>query len=148
MMIEKLDCPICGENCESLGHGGFTIGSYCDRCLSQIKEEHFQNVRDVKIVNLTPHPIVVSGVTFESDGVARVSITQEVIGNIGQFKMSKNNFGQVEGLPEPRENTYYVVSGLVLTALAGSRDDVIGPDTGATARRENGQIVEVFGFVK
>ena len=43
----------------------------------------------------------------------------------------------VEGLPEPIDGgTLYIVSVVVLTALKGSRVDVVCPDTGKTAVRD------------
>jgi hypothetical protein len=54
----------------------------------------------------------------------------------------------VDGIPATAEGVTYIVSGMVLDALAGSRlADVVAPDTGADAIRENGQIVAVRGFV-
>jgi hypothetical protein len=53
----------------------------------------------------------------------------------------------VEGLPDPVAGVVYIVSGRVLSELAGSRPDVVSPDTGPDAIRENGQIKAVRGFV-
>jgi hypothetical protein len=44
---------------------------------------------------------------------------------------------------------YLIVSGMVLDALAGGRPDVVAPDTGPDAvRDEKGHIVAVLGFVE
>ena len=50
-----------------------------------------------------------------------------------------DSFGEVQGLPEPAEGTYYVVSAMVLTALHGSRSDVLG--VSEYVRNEAGQVV-------
>ena len=105
-----------------------------------------------KLVNLTPHDIVVR----KADGdlmvppsglVARVTTSQEVVGDIDGVPIVRTIFGEVQGLPDPELDTVYIVSSLVLGALKGSRSDVVSPDTGPTAiRNEAGQIVAVTRF--
>ena len=104
----------------------------------------------MELINLTPHSIVVEGLgTFESKGLARVSTTQNVVGNINGIDLVETVQGQVEGLPEIEEGKMYIVSGMVLSALKGSRADVIAPDTGSTAiRNEKGQIIAVTRFTR
>ncbi len=119
-------------------------------------------------VNLTPHEIAVE-VTVQDpvqiqnltqiDGPfallrippepvsARVSTVEEVVGlsDAGGLIVcvSKHTFGQIEGLPEPKPDTIYIVSGMVRDALEG-RQDVLAPDTGKTAvRGSNGQVAYV-----
>lgn len=117
--------------------------------LSEKKE-----VQAVEIINCTPHKIVVisNEVTTEyatSETVARVSTTQKVVGNINGIDLVETVHGQVEGLPEMEEGKMYIVSGMVLSALKGSRADVIAPDTGSTAiRNEKGQIIAVTRFTR
>jgi hypothetical protein len=110
-----------------------------------------------KFVNCTPHALTVVGlgVLPASGMVARVATVREAQpGFLMQaspcefrVRLVRQAFGQVEGLPAPAPDTVYVVSGMVLSALAGSRLDAVAPDTGADAVRENGQIVAVRGFV-
>ena len=105
----------------------------------------------MNIVNLTPHAIVVqlpdgTRRTFPPSGrVARVATRQVPLTDIDGIPTVLQTFGPVEGLPEPELDTFFLVSALVLGRAA--RADVIAPDTGATAIRENGQIVAVRGFV-
>lgn len=78
---------------------------------------------------------------------ARVSTVEEVVGlsDAGGLivTVSKHTFGQIEGLPEPKPDTIYIVSGMVRDALEG-RQDVLAPDTGKTAvRSSNGQVAYV-----
>ena len=108
-------------------------------------------------INLTPHSIFVTihpdflddrGLEYPASGqIARVAAIREVAADLGPHRVMRQSFGQVEGLPEPSPNTVYIVSGMVLSALAGSRGDVVAPDTGPDAIRNNGQIVAVRGFV-
>jgi hypothetical protein len=56
----------------------------------------------------------------------------------------RQHFGQIENLPEPTDGVIYITSSLV--AQAAQRVDVVSPDTGPTAIRENGQIVAVRGL--
>ena len=104
----------------------------------------------MKFVNLTPHALTVEGlgVIAVSGAVARVSVAQRDMGTRGGVRLRQSVKGMVEGIPTPAEGVTYIVSGMVLDALAGSRlADVVAPDTGADAIRENGQIVAVRGFV-
>ena len=109
------------------------------------------------LINLTPHPIVVRtngvGITIPTSGqVARVTSRQELASEIDiygiKIPVQRTIFGQVEGLPDPQPDTIYIVSGLVMSALKGTRPDVVQPDTSPTGaiRNENGQIVAVCGF--
>ena len=104
----------------------------------------------MELINLTPHSVVVEGLgTFESGGLARVSTTQKVVGNINGIDLVETAQGQVEGLPEMEEGKMYIVSGMVLGTLKGSRVDVVAPDTGNTAiRNEKGQIIAVTRFTR
>lgn len=78
---------------------------------------------------------------------ARVSTVEEVVGlsDAGGLivTVSKHTFGQIEGLPEPKPDTIFIVSGMVRDALDG-RPDVLAPDTGKTAvRNQQGQVAYV-----
>ena len=112
---------------------------------------------EVTIVNCTPHAIVLrdeNGVdtTFPPSGIkARCASVQE---DDFFFRMALgypvvvNKTGEVEDLPEPVWHTCYIVSSMVAQhpSIAGIRLDVVAPDTGATAIRENGQVVAVRRF--
>jgi len=107
-----------------------------------------------KLVNLTPHTVtLVCGnktVDIQPSGqVARVSATAQQVGTITidgfDFPVVKTVFGDVQGLPEPAENTIYIVSTLVLSAAQG-RNDLVAPNTGAAIRDADGKIVGVPGF--
>jgi hypothetical protein len=114
----------------------------------------FKGIKMSKIVNYTPHTISVldkstgNTTSYPSSGVARVSCVPTLVDSIGGIPVSSQEFGEITGLPEFEVGTYVVVSGMVLAALKGSRIDVVGPDTGPTAVRENGQVVAVTGFVR
>ena len=81
-----------------------------------------------KIINLTPHQIIIFNermqVTriLESEGAARVSEQREASSEIDGIPLVYKTFGEVEGLPEPQEGIYYVVSNLVRTALPDRKD--------------------------
>lgn len=106
---------------------------------------------DFNIVNLTPHAI---NIVSEEDDINLTIPASGVVARVASTvtKLDKGFFttayGDVEGLPEPVEGTVYVVSGLVLSALAGSREDVYAPATTLAARNEAGQIVSVPGLVR
>jgi len=103
----------------------------------------------VKIVNLTPHPINLSLQNNKraeippSGIVARVEEKTETIGKIqvgdGNIPVIRKTLGRVENLPEPREDTIYIVSLIVAQALSGSRSDVY--IIGESIRDEQGRVI-------
>jgi len=111
------------------------------------------------LVNLTPHPIVLRNAsgeewTIASSGVARVTSTPGALGVVSGIPIpvaSATVYGAVEGLPPQIEGVGYVVSGLVLSALKGTRSDVYGPGTGpndGAIRNDKGHIVAVTRLVR
>lgn len=99
----------------------------------------------MKFRNYTPHEIVLNdGRRFQSEGVARVASSFTEFNNEG---ICRQEFGEVEGLPEPKEGVKLIVSAMVLSA--SNRDDLVAPATGHpdTKRNEKGHIVSVPGFV-
>ncbi len=96
------------------------------------------------IVNLTPHNVVVAGVTYPASGqVARVSASFTLI--VDGF--CQQVFGDIIDLPAPQDDTLYIVSGMVFGAT--DRNDVIAPATGHpdTVRNDRGHIVNVPAFL-
>lgn len=113
----------------------------------------------IKLVNLTEHPVrLVSeeengGVVFvaPSGDVARVSVKStpqahlniHTEGGVIAAPVVLREFHEVTGLPKPKENTFFVVSSIVLAACP-ERTDLLAPDTGPeSVIRKDGQIVGV-----
>ena len=74
-----------------------------------------------KIINLTPHvvSIIKDGdivAQFPSEGIARASQQAEHVGELDGIELVTMKFGEPEELPDPVEETYYVVS--IITANA------------------------------
>lgn len=109
-----------------------------------------------QFINLTPHAIVVENAdgvrtTYPASGqVARVAVTRQEVPTSSGYRLIRQKFGLVENLPASADmapDTFYIVSALVMSALGQDCDNVVAPDTGPDALRENGQIVAVRGFV-
>ena len=106
-------------------------------------------------INCTPHALTVEGLgTLPASGhIARCATVRTPCewgleeNEAPMVRLVAQKMGAVDGLPAPSWGVFYVVSALVLGALNGSRPDVVAPDTGPDAIRENGQIVAVRGFV-
>ena len=111
----------------------------------------------MKLFNATPHKIVVYAsssatkptVIIEATGVvARVSsMMTEVdhsVGDLLRIPVSRAEFGDVVGLPEPTVGIVYVVSGMVLDAVGKDRTDLLAP--GELRRAPDGQILGCIGF--
>ena len=103
------------------------------------------------MLNLTPHAITIrtqaGDVTFPPSGqVARVSTVATDTGMVvAGVRVIRNTYGPVTGLPV--DGTPCIVSGMVLAALPPGTPNVFAPATGATAIRENGQVVAVVELV-
>jgi hypothetical protein len=106
----------------------------------------------MKFVNLTPHNVTVrpdGGTEIRipaSNSVARCQVISEKVAELNDIPVVRQVFGTPQGIPEPDEHgsVRYITSTLV--AQAANRSDVVSPDTGPTAYRENGQVVAVRGF--
>jgi len=106
----------------------------------------------MKIVNLTPHDVVIVNDNSEeikrypaSGQVARVNTQAEPIGEVDGIQVVRTKYGDVDGLPDKQPDTVYLVSLVVAQALRGSRTDVYVPDTGpgSVVRDDKGQIIGV-----
>lgn len=98
-----------------------------------------------KILNLTPHPIVLlrgdEKRVIESAGQVRLAAVTVGAGSIetpdGVVALTKTVFGEPKGLPAPEEDTYYIVSQLIKSALP-EREDLLVP--AEVVRDETGNI--------
>ena len=103
-----------------------------------------------KIINLTAHNvnIVCSNgdvITFSPSGtVARCTQTTTQIGCVNGIPLTQTSFGVVVDLPQPQEDTIFIVSRLVLNACKGVRDDLIVPND--IVRDEQGNIIGCKSF--
>ena len=111
------------------------------------------NGEHIKLVNLTPHRIVIfasadaaeSSVEVEPSGsIARVSATTSpkasALSAEYGFPTVRLTFGEVTGLPDRWDGRVYIVSGMVLEAVGKSqpdRQDVYAP--GELLRGPDGQ---------
>lgn len=99
---------------------------------------------NVNLINLTPHTVnIVTStgepvVTLPSEGLVRCGQLDVPTGTIAGITITSTTYGQVEGLPAPAPNTYYIVSRLVLTACL-DRTDLLVPNQ--LVKNEHGQIV-------
>ena len=111
------------------------------------------------LINLTPHAVNVYGAEGVIDipisgQLCRVKSSQEPDGLLAGIPVYRQTFESVEGLPEPQEGHIFIVSSLVLRALAEmgeSRGDVVAPGTGpqdGCIRDTSGRILGVTRFVK
>jgi len=96
-----------------------------------------------KIVNLTPHPLVIqradgTSETIESSGIARCATTETVVDEIDGIPVVRTSFGAVEGLPDASLDTVFVISSITAQAVP-HRLDVLVP--ARPIRDEKGRIV-------
>lgn len=104
----------------------------------------------MKIINLTPHDIMYSNrgkfQVIKTSGEARCLLESRMIGSIGEIPVYQNTYGQVVGLPDEEEGTYYVVSRIVAEAMKGKRNDLFIVDK--TIRDDKGFIVGFQAFAR
>ena len=102
-----------------------------------------------KIINLTPHSINVIGddnsvaITIEASGnVARCSQTINIVDTIDldnvAIPISSSSYGEVVDLPTPQDDTYYIVSRLVMSACPNRQDLLVPNDL---VRDEAGRVI-------
>ena len=111
-------------------------------------------MKNVKVINCTPHDvnlITKSGnITFPRSGIIprlteqQVKINSVTVNGI-EIDIMEKSFNEAEGLPEPQENTYYIVSALVAGAVKG-RDDLLIPND--IVRDEKGNIIGCRSLAK
>ena len=82
-----------------------------------------------QIYNLTPHAITIVDSegsvlhSISSTGLARLRVVTVPAGfSIQGIPVTKTEFGQVEGLPEFNNGTYYIVSQLIKSAFPERKD--------------------------
>lgn len=110
----------------------------------------------MKLINLTPHEITIylDGadplVIPPSGMVARVAQEYVSVGNLDlgggiAVPLVATQYGAIQGLPDPVDGVFYITSALVAQAAwSQGRKDVLAPDTGAGAVRDDqGRIVGV-----
>lgn len=102
-----------------------------------------------KIINLTPHAVNIVNndnsvaITIESSGnVARCSQTIDIVDTISVnnivIPVSSSSYGEVVDLPAPQDNTYYIVSRLVMSACPNRQDLLVPNDL---VRDEAGRVI-------
>ena len=103
------------------------------------------------LVNLTPHKVTVVSkdgsviASFLPSGVvARMSVTDEKIGEVEGIDIYKSQFGDVEDLAEVEDCTMFIVSRIVRTGNP-DRSDLLSP--GTLVRNAEGQPVGCLGLV-
>lgn len=104
----------------------------------------------MKFVNLTPHNVRVVDdqgnlvAEFSPSGaLARVASKSETVAVEEGIVLSATVFGEVSGVPAPENDTMYIVSLLVRSALP-ARTDLVSPD--GLVRDAAGQPVGCKGF--
>jgi hypothetical protein len=89
--------------------------------------------RSMRLVNCTPHAVVICGLVIPPSGiVARVSeqlhFRNSISVNGVDVRIAVRRFGEIENLPEPEAGTLYITSALVAQAAwALGRHDVVHP---------------------
>lgn len=106
-----------------------------------------------KIVNLTPHTINFVGqdnaivASIPSSGVARATQRREIVDTIMAngvtLPIARCIYGDVQGLPEPMDDTIYIVSAITAQAVPTRPDVFIVDDS---VRDESGRIIGVRGL--
>jgi len=101
----------------------------------------------INFINLTNHTVneMVSGRTIPPSGRrATVKTSKTTLRTVDGAPIYRTRVSTVDGLPDPREGTMYIVSSLVHNRVPRERQDVVSP--GNTQRNENGDIVGCLGF--
>ena len=118
------------------------------------KLEGLKMTNNINVVNCTPHNVNLittnGNITFPKSGIIpRLKEVQNKISSVNsngiEIDIMQKSFLEPEGLPEPQENTIYIVSALVAGA-AKDRDDLVIPND--TIRDDQGRIVGCRSLAK
>ena len=90
-----------------------------------------------KIINLTPHSVMINGIEIKSSGVVRLQERNENVGLIAGIPTIRQVRGEPEGLPEVQEGIWIIVSRPIFDALP-YRKDLLA--IGETIRDSDGKI--------
>lgn len=76
--------------------------------------------------------------TIEPSGfLPRVQMSDECVGSLDKIPLHEVKYGNIENLPDPQEDTFYIVSGLVASAaLKLGRSDILAPG-GLVRQKDN-----------
>ena len=108
-------------------------------------------MQDIELVNCTPHAITIikgGAQNIEvprSVNVARCSEARSQLALVQGIPIYATQFGAIENLPEPVENTWFIVSRVVAQA-AQTRNDLLVPDS--LVRSATGGILGCRGLSK
>jgi hypothetical protein len=96
-----------------------------------------------KIINMTPHDIVIVGddktrTISKSGSVARLNVTSKCCGYFDGVELASTAYGPVIGLPDYQTDTLLIVSAMVRSALP-NRPDLASP--GELVRDEKGNVI-------
>jgi hypothetical protein len=96
-------------------------------------------------INLTPHDIHIKDRVISKSGIiARCCETTVNLGKTDEVDLILRKYGDVTDLPEPKENTIFIVSMLVRLALP-NRHDIASP--GDMERDKDGNIIGCCNLV-
>lgn len=102
-------------------------------------------------MNLTPHELIIFNEKEEeiervpSSGIVRVKEANQLINYINDVPVYKKSYLESEGLPAPKENTYYFVSIIVAQANPARKDLILSSDL---IRDEQGRILGCKSFAQ
>ena len=107
------------------------------------------------VINLTPHRVVVQSTTHPEDGwifepsgiLPRLETVEVEAEDTWGIPTVSRKLGAVQNLPDPVQGVKLIVSSMILSACP-DRNDLVAPDTGETAIRNNGRIEAVTRFVR
>lgn len=107
----------------------------------------------MKIVNLTPHEIVVYReseihLRIQSSGFVRASQVEKEAGQVNGIPLKRVAFGKVQEMPQPEKDTVFVVSQITANALKeqGRTEDIL--ITNDAVRDDAGKIIGCRSFAK
>lgn len=87
----------------------------------------------MQLINLTPHPVLLlkpdgsKSTILPSGKVARCATKRKFVRTICDMPVYEVSYGEVEDVPKPEHEKFFIVSTLVKEALKGQRFDLVSP---------------------
>jgi len=119
-----------------------------------MSKERLVGDEQVELVNLMPYhesisiysPNTIYMREIPSAGWAEVKTSTVRIKNINGILVTKKVAVVVSGLPEPKDNTIYIVSKQVMNVVQSYRKDVVTPNTETAVKDYSGVIIGITEF--
>ena len=93
--------------------------------ISIFKESDFKNLKQINPTTWTADSVQGVGISFESQGVARIQTTTKSVESQTDFELVKTEYGDLEGIPDGVENYDIIIVSLPTKSNAATSGNTL-----------------------